>query len=43
MGLISIVAMKIANQISRPIRAMADAAKKITEGDYSQQVEDQLG
>jgi two-component system NtrC family sensor kinase len=39
MGLISIVAMKIANQISRPIRAMADAAKKITEGDYSQQVE----
>jgi two-component system, NtrC family, sensor kinase len=39
MGLISIVAMKIANQISRPIRAMADAAKKITEGDYSQQAE----
>jgi two-component system NtrC family sensor kinase len=42
MGLISIVAMKIANQISRPIRAMADAAKKITEGDYSQQAGNQL-
>jgi two-component system NtrC family sensor kinase len=39
MGLISIVAMVVAHQISRPIRAMADAAKKITEGDYSQKVE----
>ncbi len=39
MGLISIVAMTVAHQISRPIRAMADAAKKITEGDYSQKVE----
>ncbi len=38
-GLISIVAMTVAHQISRPIRAMADAAKKITEGDYSQKVE----
>jgi two-component system, NtrC family, sensor kinase len=37
--IISIVAMKVANQISRPIRAMADAAQKITEGDYSQKVE----
>jgi two-component system, NtrC family, sensor kinase len=37
--LISIVAMKEANQISRPIRAMADAAQKIAEGDYSQKVE----
>jgi two-component system, NtrC family, sensor kinase len=37
--LISIVAMKVANQISRPIRAMADAAQKIAEGDYSQKVE----
>ncbi len=39
MALISIVAMKVAYQISRPIRAMADAAKKIAEGDYSQKVE----
>jgi two-component system NtrC family sensor kinase len=39
MGLISLVAIRVANQISRPIRAMADAAKKITEGDYSQQVD----
>jgi two-component system NtrC family sensor kinase len=39
MGLISIVAMKVAHRISRPIRAMADAAKKIAQGDYSQEVE----
>jgi two-component system NtrC family sensor kinase len=39
MGLVSIVAIKIAGQISKPIRAVADAAKKITEGDYSQQVD----
>jgi two-component system NtrC family sensor kinase len=39
MGLISIVAMAVAYQISRPIRAMADAAKKIAEGDYAQKVE----
>ena len=39
MVLVSIVAMTIAHQISRPIRAMADAAKKISEGDYSQKVE----
>jgi two-component system, NtrC family, sensor kinase len=37
--LISIVAMKVANQISRPIRAMAEAAQKIAEGDYSQKVD----
>jgi two-component system, NtrC family, sensor kinase len=39
MGLASIIAMMVANKISRPIRAMADAAKKIAEGDYSQKVE----
>jgi two-component system NtrC family sensor kinase len=39
MGLVSVVAMRIASQISKPIRAVADAAKKISEGDYSQQVE----
>ena len=39
MGLISIVAMMVANKISGPIRAMADAAKKIAAGDYSQKVE----
>jgi two-component system, NtrC family, sensor kinase len=39
MGLISIVAMTVASKISRPIRAMADAAKKITDGDYSCKVE----
>jgi two-component system NtrC family sensor kinase len=39
MGLVSIVAMIVAYHISRPIRAMADAAKKIAEGDYSQKVE----
>ncbi len=38
MGLISVVAMTVANHISQPIRAMADAAKKISEGDYSQKV-----
>jgi two-component system, NtrC family, sensor kinase len=37
--IISIVAMKVANQISRPIRAMSDAAQKIADGDYSQKVE----
>jgi two-component system, NtrC family, sensor kinase len=37
--LISIVAMKVANHISRPIRAMANAAQKIAEGDYSQKVD----
>jgi two-component system, NtrC family, sensor kinase len=36
---ISVVAMSVANHISQPIRAMADAAKKISEGDYSQKVE----
>jgi two-component system, NtrC family, sensor kinase len=39
MGLVSIIAMMVANKISRPIRAMADAARKIAEGDYSQKVE----
>jgi two-component system NtrC family sensor kinase len=39
MGLISIVAMIVVDQISRPIGAMADAARKIAEGDYSQKVE----
>jgi len=38
-GLISIVAVKVANQISRPIRAMANAAQRIAEGDYSQTVD----
>ncbi len=36
---ISVVAIRVANHISQPIRAMADAAKKISEGDYSQKVE----
>jgi len=39
MGLVSVVAMIVAHQISRPIRAMANAAKKIAGGDYSQKVE----
>ncbi len=39
MALISVVSIIVANQISRPIRAMADAARKIAEGDYSQKVE----
>jgi|WetSurMetagenome_2_1015567.scaffolds.fasta_scaffold897156_1 signal transduction histidine kinase len=37
--LISIVAMKVAYQISLLIRAMANAAQKIAEGDYSQKVD----
>lgn len=37
--LISVVAMKVADKISRPIRGMAEAAGKIAEGDYSQKVE----
>jgi two-component system, NtrC family, sensor kinase len=39
MILISLVAMTVANHISQPIHAMADAAKKISEGDYSQKVQ----
>jgi two-component system NtrC family sensor kinase len=39
MGVVSIIAMRIANQISKPMRAVADAAQKIAEGDYSQQVD----
>ncbi len=38
-GLISVVAMKVADKISRPIRGMAEAAGKIAEGDYSQKVD----
>ncbi|HTY63398.1 MAG TPA: cache domain-containing protein [Acidobacteriota bacterium] len=37
--LISIVAMKVAAKISKPIHAIADAAHKIAEGDYSQKVD----
>ncbi len=37
--LVSIVAMRVAHNISQPIRIMAHAAKKIAEGDYSQKVE----
>jgi two-component system NtrC family sensor kinase len=36
---VSIVAMIVAHHISHPIHAMADAARKIAEGDYSQKVE----
>jgi two-component system, NtrC family, sensor kinase len=36
---ISVVAIRVANHISQPIRAMADSAEKISEGDYSQKVE----
>lgn len=39
MILVSIVAMTVAHHISQPIRAMADAARKIAKGDYSQKVE----
>jgi two-component system, NtrC family, sensor kinase len=39
MILISIVAMTVAHQISRPIRAMADATQKIAGGDYAQKVD----
>ena len=47
MVVVSIVAIKVSSQISNPIRAMATAAQKITEGDYSQKVdvtsEDEIG
>ncbi len=36
---VSFVAMIVAHHISQPIHAMADAARKIAEGDYSQKVE----
>jgi two-component system NtrC family sensor kinase len=36
---VSIVAMSVAHHISQPIHAMAYAARKIAEGDYSQKVE----
>ena len=36
---VSIVAMTVAHHISHPIHAMADAARNIAEGDYSQKVE----
>ncbi len=39
MILVSIIAMRVAHNISQPIRAMAHAARKIAEGDYSQKVE----
>jgi two-component system NtrC family sensor kinase len=39
MGLAISIAIVVANKISRPIHAMADAAQKIAEGDYSQKVE----
>jgi two-component system, NtrC family, sensor kinase len=39
MFIISAVAIAVANHISQPIRAMADAAKKISGGDYSQKVQ----
>jgi two-component system NtrC family sensor kinase len=39
MGLVGIVAIKIGSRITRPIRAMADAAENIAKGDYSQQVD----
>jgi two-component system, NtrC family, sensor kinase len=46
-ALISMVAISVAHQISRPIRAMADAAQKIASGDYSQKVnvasDDEIG
>jgi len=38
-GLVCGVAITIAGSISRPIHAMAEAAKKVAEGDYSPQVE----
>jgi two-component system NtrC family sensor kinase len=38
-GVVSVVAMIVAGKISKPIRAMADAAQRITEGDYSQKVD----
>jgi len=47
MFLVSIIAIIVADQISRPIRAMTEAAKKIAAGDYSQKVvvssEDEIG
>ncbi len=39
MGLAIGIAIVVANKISRPIHAMAAAARKIAEGDYSQKVE----
>jgi two-component system NtrC family sensor kinase len=46
-GLVCGVAITIAGSISRPIHAMAEAAKKVAEGDYSPQVkvtsEDEIG
>lgn len=39
MVLISMVAIRLANRISKPIRAVADAAQRIAGGDYSQKVD----
>jgi two-component system NtrC family sensor kinase len=38
-ALVTGVAIKVAGRISRPIHAMAEAAKKVADGDYSQRVE----
>jgi two-component system, NtrC family, sensor kinase len=37
--LVILLAIRVSNHISQPIRAMADAAVKISEGDYQQKVE----
>jgi two-component system, NtrC family, sensor kinase len=45
--LVTLVAIYVANHISQPIHAMAEAARRIAEGDYSQKVsvstEDEIG
>lgn len=37
--LVSIVAITVAQRISRPVQAMATAARKVAEGDYAQKVD----
>ena len=39
MILVSLIAIKVAERISRPIHYMAEAARRIAEGDYSHKVE----
>jgi two-component system NtrC family sensor kinase len=39
MILISLVAIRVARQMSKPIQSMAAAARRVAEGDYSQKVE----
>jgi len=39
MVLVSFVAVRVAQRISRPIQSMAAAARRVAEGDYSQKVE----